>query len=241
MLHAGGHILALDSFFNGNDVHAYARASRRDHGRHIFQRHLRHQVEECRKFGVLRRQFVVHHHELRGAGHEDRNVVLLVVIRVLAVHFDQTYPDKMIHHLFRVLVRHIVHLRQIFDVVGHTGLLKAQEELRLLFRQNIVQSPVLRIICLHCPRILNEIPVRDHCPKLQDQFLFLLVRCNIVRVLSEVPAVDHAVFLVFHKCKSSGLHMYVIDSAIPLIMSKYLIHYYLLLYHIGPLECEKGP
>ena len=35
--------------------------------------------------------------------------------------------------------------------------------------------------------------------------------------------------------------MYVIDSAIPLIMSKYLIHDYLLLYHIGPLECEKGP
>ena len=125
---------------------------------------------------MLRRQLVVHHHELRGAGHEDRHIVLLVVIRVLAVHLDQAYPDKMIHHFFRVLVRHIVHLREVFDVIGHTGLLKAQEELRLLFGQDLVKGPVLRIVCLHSPRILDEIPVRDHCPKLQDQFLFLLVR-----------------------------------------------------------------
>ena len=201
VLNAGGHVLAFNGLLYGNDVHAYAGASRRDHGSHILQRHLGHQVEESRKFGMLRRQFVVHHHELRGAGHEDRHIVLFVVIRILAVHLDQAYPDKMIHHFLCVLVRHLVHLREIFNVVGHAGFLKAQEELRLLLGQDLVKSPVLRIVCLHCPRILDEIPVRDHCPKLQDQFLFLLVRRNIVRVLSEVPAVDHAVFLVFHKCK----------------------------------------
>ena len=100
---------------------------------------------------MLRRQLVVHHHELRGAGHEDRHIVLLVVIRVLAGHLDEANPHQVVHHLLRLLVRHLIHLREIFDVVRHAGLLEAQEELRLLLRENLVERPVLRVIRFHGP------------------------------------------------------------------------------------------
>ena len=200
VLYAGGHILALDGFFNWDDVHAYARASRRDHGSHILQRHLGHQVEESCQLRVLRRQLVVHHHELRRAGHEDRHIILFVVIRVLTVHFDQAHPDQVVHHLLGFLVRHPVYLGQILDVVRNASLLKAQKEFGLLLREHFIECPVLGIIRIHRPRILDQIAVCDHGPEFQYQFFLFRVSCNVIRVLSEVPLVHHTVFLVFHFC-----------------------------------------
>ena len=115
---------------------------------------------------MLRRKLVVHHHELRGAGHEDRHIVLLVVVRILAGHLDQADPYQVVHHLLRLLVRHPVHLGQILDVVRHAGLFKAQEELCFFLSNNFIECPVLRIICVHGPGIFDKVSVRDHCPKL---------------------------------------------------------------------------
>ena len=100
---------------------------------------------------MLLRKLIIHHHEFRGAGHEDRHIVLLVMIRILTGHLDQTHPDKVVHHLLRVLIGHLIDLGKILDVVGHACLLEAQKELRLLLGQDLIQCPVLRIICVHGP------------------------------------------------------------------------------------------
>ena len=198
VFHAGGEILMLDGLFYGNDVHAYAGASRRNHGGDVFQGHLGHQIEEGGQPGMLCRQLIIHHHEFRGTRHEDGHVVLLVMVFILPVHFDHADPDQMVHHLFGVLVRHLVDFGQLFNIIGLAGLLEAQKEFGLFLGQYFIQHPVFRIICIHGTGILDQIPVRDHGPQLQDQFLFLIVRRNVMRILSEIPLVDHTVLLVFH-------------------------------------------
>ena len=115
---------------------------------------------------MLRRQLVVHHHELGRARHEDRHIVLLVMIGVLPGHLDQAHPDKVVHHLLCVLIGHLVHLCEILNIVRYARLLKAQEKSGLLLGQHFIQRPIFRIICLHRPRIFDQIAVCDHRPKL---------------------------------------------------------------------------
>ena len=198
VFHAGGEVLMLDGLFHGNDVHAYAGASRRNHGSDVFQGHLSHQIEEGGQLRMLSCQLIIHHHKFRGTRYEDGHIVLLVMVFILPVHFDHADPDQMVHHLFGVLVRHLVDFSQLFNIIGLAGLLEAQKEFGLFLGQYFVQHPVLRIIGIHGTGILDQIPVRDHGPQLQDQFLFLIVRRNVMRILSEIPLVDHTILLVFH-------------------------------------------
>ena len=82
----------FNRLFNRDDMHADAIAAERNHRGDAFQRHLCHQIEECGNLGMLIRELVIHHHELGRAGHEDRHIVLLVMILILTVHFEHTDP-----------------------------------------------------------------------------------------------------------------------------------------------------
>ena len=106
----------------------------------------------------------------------------------------------MINHLLGLFDTHLVHLRELFKVIAHTGLLEVEKELCLLLGQNRIQSPILRIIGFHGICVFHKIPVGDHCTELQNQFFLFRIGCLVVSSLSEITVVDHPVQLVFHLC-----------------------------------------
>gem|GEM_PF-3303826 len=210
-------VFLLDGLLHGDDVHADAGASRRDHRGDAFQRHLGHQVEEGGQIRVLGGQFVVHHHEFGGAGHEDGDVVLAVMVLVFAVHLQHADPAEVPAHLFGVLFAHVVHLGELRDVVGDAGLPEVQQEARFFLGQDFVQGPELGVVRLHGVRILHQIAVGDHGAELQDDLLFFLVLADVGGQIGSVHVVEHAVFLFLHAIVPSFMSkLYVQYSRLPL-------------------------
>ena len=85
MLDRDGGVLIFNGFLDRDDVHADARASLGNHRSYALERHLRHEIEKCRKVRMLVRELVIHHHELGGSGHEDWHIVLLRVSGIFPV------------------------------------------------------------------------------------------------------------------------------------------------------------
>ena len=117
--------LVLDSLLDRNDMHTDACSSRRHHLRDTGQRQLCHQIKKCKQLRMLVRQLIIHDHELSGARDENRNIVHLFPVAVLAAdHLKDTGPGEVFHHFLRILHRHIVHLCELADCVWHTRLLE---------------------------------------------------------------------------------------------------------------------
>ena len=152
----------FDGLFNRNDVHADACSAKRYHRGNALERHLGHEVEEGRKFRMLGGQLIVHHHELGGTRNEDRHIVNHVLVRGFTVCLNDTDPGQMIEHLLGVLDAHVVHFRDIFEIIRHSCLLERKQELHFLLCQNRIEHPVLRIIHIQGSGVLLEIPVGDH-------------------------------------------------------------------------------
>ena len=179
-------------------MHTDSGASERHHGSHSLERHLRHQIEEACKIRMRLRQRSLHHHEFSGTRHENRNIVLKVMVFILAVQLHDTGPDQMINDFLCLFLRHVILLRKLLRRIVDAGLAEAQHKLRLFLCQHLIQRPVLRIIRLHGMRQLHRIAIGDHLAKPLDQFLFLLVRRSIAMDLFIITFIGHAVFLFFH-------------------------------------------
>ncbi len=199
MLDADGFALGLNGLLHRNDVHADAGAAQRNHGSHPLQRHLRHQVEEGCQVRMLLRQRLLHHHELGRAGNKDRHIVLALPVFILAVHLDHADPDQMVDHPLCLFHAHAVHLGQRLNAVRHARLFETQHEPCFFLRQHLIQCPVLRIVGLQRMPELHRIAVRNHLAEALDQCFLLLVRCRIIRVLTVIPLIHHAVLLFLHR------------------------------------------
>ena len=179
------------------------------------ERQLGHQIEERRQLRVLRRQLFVHHHELRDARHKDRQIVHLLMGLLLAADGLQKAIDAEVNevdaHLLCFPVRHTVHLRELIDRIRNPGLFKGQQEAGLFLRQDSVQHPVLRILCVQRMGKLFGIAVGDGLP--------ILVRPEIMLVdhrIADLPCrhplfvlriiADHICTLLFHTSHSDA-HM----------------------------------
>ena len=187
-------IVRLDSLLHRDDMHPDPGTSWRHHLGDSAERQLGHQIEERRQLRVLRRQLFVHHHELRDARHKDRQIVHLLMGLLLAADGLQKAVDAEVNaHLLRRPVRHVVHLRELIDRIRNPGLFKGQQEAGLFLRQDSVQHPVLRILCVQRMGKLFGIAVGDDGRKLQDHLLLLLVDWLPILVRPEIVLVDHRI------------------------------------------------
>ena len=191
-------ILRLNCLLHRNHMHTDSGSPKRHHGGHSLERHLRHQIEEACKIRMRLRQRFLHHHELSGARHEDRNIVLKMMILILTVQLHDTGPDQMINDFLRLFHRHVIFLRKLLHGIVHAGFAEAEHKFCLFLRQHLIQRPVLRIIRLHGMLQLHRIAIGDHLTKPLDQFLFLLVRRSVAMDLFIISFIGHAVLLFFH-------------------------------------------
>ena len=131
-----------DSLLDRDDVHADASASGRHHAGDLRQRQKRHALEKLRDLRVLLHLLEVHVHQLRRAGHEDRQHPLLVVIGVLPVVLKQADHGHLVKELLdvdRILARLFAHLRR----GGRDTYLHRERKLRHLVGDDAGQAIIL--------------------------------------------------------------------------------------------------
>ena len=96
VLHTRRLLLRRDRLLHRNDMHPDAGAARRHHRRHLLKGKPRHIFKKfCDNrmfFGLL----LVHHHELRAAGHEHRKHILFMPVRIFPVVLDHADDRHLI-------------------------------------------------------------------------------------------------------------------------------------------------
>ena len=167
MLDVHGAVFHLDCFLDGNDVHADACASRRNHRRDHSQRKIRHTLEEHRKFGMLVKLLLYHVGEFRRTGNEHRQrittlfldrTVLVIVIAVVV------FQNADIAHLFDEIVQFVfldagIQLFKIFHGVMVTHF-HCERNVCHFIGHDATKSPVFGVVCRHAFDLVVD-AVRD--------------------------------------------------------------------------------
>ena len=170
MLDVHGAVFHLDCFLDGNNVHADACASRRNHRRDHSQRQIGHALEEHCKFGMFVKLLLYHVCELGRAGHEhgkhiatflfcagDRPVVVVVVAVVVLQNADVAHLVKKFLQLLGTQLG--IHLFEILErvVLAH---LHFESNIRHFVGDNATKSPVFWVVCRHAFDLVVD-AVRD--------------------------------------------------------------------------------
>ena len=190
LLQPVGDVLDIDRLVRGrdglldrDDVHADAGASGRHHAGDLRQRQKRHALEKLRDLRMLLDLLQVHVHQLRRAGHEDRQRPLLVVVGVLPVVLEQAdhgHLVKQLLHIDGILADLLADLGRR----GRDAHLHRERELRHLVGDDAGQAVVLGRGLVELGHAeLDVHTVGDLLAKFQDQFSchvsgsFLPLRC----------------------------------------------------------------
>ena len=151
-------------------MHADACASRRHHGRDLFEREHRHALKERRDLGMLVDLAFAHVQKFRAAGDEQRQHPALFMLGVLAVQvlpvvLDDACPRHLREELFERLALHFGELHQL---LGRLGLAHAhfERDVDHLVGHHAGKAPVLGVV----RRSLEADAVRDHTAELEDVF-----------------------------------------------------------------------
>ena len=166
MLHGDGPRRAVDGFLHRDDVHADARAAGRDELGRQLQGFLGRQIEHRRHFRVRVGEGGVLHHVFAGAYDPLGDPVLDMLIRVVAVLFDDADPKQVVDDLLRFFLGHIVALRQLRGRQTAAALFEAEHELDFFLCQQPVEDPEIHVVFLHAAGQLAGNIVRDHAREL---------------------------------------------------------------------------
>ena len=177
LLQPDGLLLRLDGLLHGDDVHADARAARRNHGGDLLEREERHPLEEGRDLRVLVHLAAAHVEKLRAARHKLRQDIALFVVRILAVEvfpivLDQARPRHVVEELLQRLALHLRQLHQLLDRLrlAHAHL---ERDIRHLVGHHRRKAPVLGVVALHALE-LHRHAVGDGLDELCDLFTGLI-------------------------------------------------------------------
>ena len=144
MLNADGLGAGGNGLLDRDNVHADARAAEGDHGRDFLEGESGHGVKEVAHLGVLVNDFLAHIEELRRAGNEERQYVLLDVRVVLPVPLDKADDAHLMELLFeRVQIRPAGGLGNILKRHGG-ALLHAQGDADHIVIKHLGKPPVFR-------------------------------------------------------------------------------------------------
>ena len=151
-------------------MHADACASRRHHGRDLFEREHRHALKERRDLGMLVDLAFAHVQKLRAAGDEQRQHPTLFMLGVFAVQvlpvvLNETQPGHFVQQLLQGLAFHLRQLHQLLDGLGLADT-HFQCHVRHLIGHQRIKAPVLGVV----RRGLEADAVCDHAAELEDVF-----------------------------------------------------------------------
>ena len=150
VLDVRGLVLVLDGVLHGDDVHADAGTSGRDHLRGHGERQVGHALEERSQLGVVVQLLLVHDRELRGAGDEHgQDVALLALgvlpVEVLPVVLDAALDGHGVEKFLGLLLRHARACGNLLQGLGDAALHVARER-GLLLRHDGREAPVVGVV-----------------------------------------------------------------------------------------------
>ena len=144
MLHADGLGAVGDRLFNGNNMHAYPGASGRHHRRDLFEWQACHCVEEVAYFGMRVDKALAHVEKFGGARDEQRQQILLHMLRIFPVPLDQADFSHLLELGFKLFdVGPAGRLRDLLDSL-RLALRHAQRDVHHVIVQNVDKTPVFR-------------------------------------------------------------------------------------------------
>ena len=174
-LELDGLVLEVDGLLDGDDVHADAVASGRDHLRDARKRDEGHALEEVRDRGVLVDAVLARVEELCRAGHKERQAPALgargvrdgavVVVVVSVVVLDDADDAHLVEEFLQVrgfnLGRKSHHLVEVIELAE----LHAVGKVDHLVREDLLEAPVLRVVGLDATNLVLH-NIRDLAPEL---------------------------------------------------------------------------
>ena len=182
-------VFRLYRLFDGNDVHADAAASRRNHSRDFFERQERHALEEHRKLGVSVHKRGVHVRVFGRARHEQRHPIPAVGasktrslnrtvfgVLVAVVVFQHAQNRQLVDNLVKLGIRFRSNRRALFHFFQRVFLpqlhleKKVERDVAFLLCQLVLEyarkAPILGVLGLYAVQLRRQ-PVRDFSDKLQ--------------------------------------------------------------------------
>ena len=166
---------------------------------------LRRDAEQRRDLRNLFQQLAVHHHVFTGADDELWNKILLFLLFVVAVKFQNTRLAQAVRHFLRLLGRHTVALGQLLHIELVDALfLEREHELHFVLVHDLVKTPHFGVVVDDVLQLFLVAPVGDHQAELAQKLALLRILDDI-RIREIVILVEHVVFerFVVHRPHSS--------------------------------------